>query len=88
MVNAVSNATPAQPVSQSTDTSAKKPAQSAPKSAPSTDSVQLSQTAQAMLAARQEATETAPQTAKEAGQGDLQAQRLLAKEAAAKPVAK
>lgn len=86
MVNAVSNATQAQAVS--TETSTKKPAQSAPKSAPSTDSVQLSQTAQAMLAARQEAMETAPQTAKEAGQGDLQAQRLLAKEAPAKPVAR
>jgi hypothetical protein len=41
-----------------------------------------------MLAAMQEATETPFQTAKEASQGDLQAQRLLAKEAAAKLGAK
>jgi hypothetical protein len=88
MVNAVSNATQAQPVSQATGTSAKKPAQSEAKPALSTDSVQLSQTAQAMLAARQEAIETPAQTATESSHGDLQAQRLLAKEAAARPVAK
>jgi hypothetical protein len=40
-----------------------------------------------MLAAMQEATETPVQTAKEASNGDLQAQKLLAKEAAARPVA-
>jgi len=41
-----------------------------------------------MLAALQEARETPAQTAKEAGLGDLQAKRLLAKEAAAKSVVK
>jgi len=41
-----------------------------------------------MVAALQEAKETSAQTAQEAAHGDLQAQRLLAKEAAAKPVAK
>jgi hypothetical protein len=45
---------------------------------------QLSKAAQATLAALEEATETPAQTAKEAGSGDLQAQRLLAKEAAKK----
>jgi hypothetical protein len=37
-----------------------------------------------MLAALQEARETSAQTAKEAGSGDMQAQRLLARQAAAK----
>jgi hypothetical protein len=41
-----------------------------------------------MLAAMQEATETPAQTAQEASHGDVQAQQLLAKEAAAKPVTK
>jgi hypothetical protein len=41
-----------------------------------------------MLAALQEASESPVQTAKEAGTGDRQAQRLLAKEAAQKSVAK
>ena len=56
--------------------------------ATSTDSIQLSKTAQAMLAALQEARETPFQTAKEASHGDLQARRLLANEAAAKSIAK
>ena len=88
MVTAVSNATPAQPVSQSRGTSAKKPVQSESQAATGTDSVQLSQLAQTLLAARQEATENSFQTAQEASRGDLQAQRLLASEAAAKPAAK
>ena len=46
-----------------------------------TDTVQLSSAAQAAL---QESLETAAQTAKEAGAGDVQAKRLLAKHAAAK----
>lgn len=87
MVGAISNATQAQPVAQSTATSAHKPVQAKPQPAAKTDSVQLSATAQAMLAAMQEATETPVQTAKEASNGDLQAQKLLAKEAAARPVA-
>ena len=45
-----------------------------------TDTVKISSAAQT---AAQEATETAAQTAKEADSGDRQAQRLLAKEAAA-----
>jgi len=40
-----------------------------------------------MAAAMQEARETSFQTAQEAGHGDPQAMRLLAKEAAAKPPA-
>jgi hypothetical protein len=88
MVSAISNATQTQPVAQSTGVSTQKPTQSKPQSAASTDSVQLSKAAQAMLAALQEARETPAQTAKEAGHGDLQAQRLLAKEASAKSVAK
>ena len=88
MISPLSNMTQTQPGAQSAGTSTQKPTQSEPQSAPSTDSVQLSKTAQARLAALQETTETPAQTAKEAGHGDLQAQRLLAKEAAAKPVAK
>jgi hypothetical protein len=88
MVTPVSNAAPAQAVSQSTGTSTKKPAPSEPVSTTGTDSVQLSQLAQTLWAARQEATETSFQTSQEASQGDLQAQKLLASEAAARPVAK
>jgi hypothetical protein len=51
--------------------------------AASLDTVQLSSAAQALLAAMKEASETPAQTATEAGSGDRQAQRLLAKEAAA-----
>ena len=46
-----------------------------------TDTVQISSSAKAVM---QEAQETAAQTAQEAGRGDRQAQRLLAKESAAK----
>ena len=88
MVSAISHATQPQPVDKTTAAAPKKPAPAKPAPAPKTDSVQLSQTAQAALAAMQEATETPAQTAKEANQGDMQAQRLLAKEAAAKPVSK
>jgi len=49
-----------------------------------TDTVKISVAAQAL----QEATETQAQTAKEAGSGDAQAQRLQAKEAAAHAVTK
>jgi len=44
--------------------------------------------AQAALAAAQEAKETPAQTAQEANGGDRQAERLLAKEAAARPSVK
>jgi hypothetical protein len=88
MVSAISHATQTQPVARATATATRKPAPSKSSSAPKSDTVQLSPTAQAALAAMKEATETPAQTAKEAGQGDRQAQRLLAKEAAAKPVSK
>lgn len=88
MTSAISHAPPPQPVAKTTAAAPKKPAPSKPASAAHTDTVQLSQTAQAALAAMQEATETSAQTAKEAGQGDVQAQRLLAKETAAKHVSK
>jgi hypothetical protein len=48
------------------------------------DTVKISVAAQAM----QEASETQAQTTKEAGSGDVQAQRLQAKEAAANAVTK
>jgi hypothetical protein len=63
------------------------PAEPKPQSAPpkpqltAKDNVQISSTGQA---AYQEATETAAQTAQEARNGDLQAQRLLANQAAMK----
>jgi hypothetical protein len=88
MVTATSNATQSQLVAQSTKPAPQKPAQPEPKSAAITDSVQLSKAGQAMLAAVQEAIEMPAQTAQEARGGDLQAQRVLAKEAAAKSVAK
>jgi hypothetical protein len=84
MVSALSNATAAQSVAPATGTPAPKPAQSNPQPATGTDSVQLSAAGQAMLAALQEARETPAQTAQEAGHGDIQAQRLLAREDAAK----
>jgi hypothetical protein len=49
------------------------------------DTVQLSSTAQAALAARKELAETPAKTSQEAIKGDRQAQRLLAKETANKP---
>jgi hypothetical protein len=88
MVSGISNVTQAQPVAQPKGTSTQKPAQSESKSAASTDTIKLSTAAQATLAALQEARETSSQTAQEAGKGDLEAQRLLAKEAAAKPATK
>ena len=41
-----------------------------------------------MLAAQKEVAETSTQTAKEAGSGDVQAQRLLANEAVANSASK
>jgi len=87
MISPISNATHAQPVAHATTTSTQKPAQSKPQSA-STDSVTLSAAAKAMAANLKEATETPAQTIQEAGGGDPQALRLLAKEAAAKSVKK
>jgi hypothetical protein len=79
MVSAISNAIPTQPVQ-----SAAKSPQPAPQSVAGTDSVTLSLAAQAALAATRDATETPSQTAQEASHGDLQARRLLAREAAEK----
>lgn len=83
MVSPISNVTQTQPVAQTTSTS--KSAQSKPQAVTnttSTDSVHLSQAAQAMVTAMKEATETPFQTAQEASRGDLQAVRLLAREKA------
>lgn len=88
MINPVSNVTHAQPVAPSTKQSTQKPAQEVPKPASGSDSVKLSSTAQALAAALQESRETSTQTSQEAGKGDLQARRLLAREAASKPRAK
>jgi len=84
MINPISNVTQPQPVAPSTKQSTQKP----PQPAASSDAVNLSNAAQAMAATLKEARETPAQTAKEAQGGDLQARRLLAKEAAAKPAAK
>jgi hypothetical protein len=78
----VGSVTQTQAPAQVTDVRPKTP-ESRPKTVPS-DTVQLSSAAQAAL---REALETPAQTAKEAGTGDLQAKRLLAKEEAAKEAA-
>jgi hypothetical protein len=78
MSDPVSSVTQAQVATQATDVRAKAP-DPRPQPVPS-ETVQLSSAAQAAL---QEAVETQAQTAKEAGKGDLQAKRLLAKETAA-----
>jgi len=88
MINPISNVTQPQPVAPSTEQSTQKPAQGASKPAASSDVVNLSNAAQTWAAILKEASETPAQTAKEAQGGDLQARRLLAKEAAAKPAAK
>ncbi|MDA8325323.1 MAG: hypothetical protein M0033_03805 [Nitrospiraceae bacterium] len=80
MVNSVSSAStqPAvqpKPVEINTNT-----AKSKPKQAPN-EIVQISSAAQAAL---KELTETQEQTVKEANSGDIQAKRLLAKEASEK----
>ena len=88
MAITISNVTHATPVAPSKGTPAPRATQPKPQPAVSPDTVQLTGPAQAALAALKETRETPAQTAKEAGQGDRQAQRLLAKEAAAKPVSK
>jgi hypothetical protein len=86
MVSSVTATPQPQPVAQSAPVTPK-PAQVKPQTAV-TDTVHVSAAAQAAStaakAALQEATETPAQTAKEALSGDRQAQRLLAKEKAAK----
>lgn len=66
------------------DTPKGKAAKAPPTQALPHENVTLSSAAQAAL---QEALETPAQTAKEAGTGDMQARRLLAKEAAEKEAA-
>jgi hypothetical protein len=88
MINPISNVTQPRPVAPSTEQSTQKPAQAASKPAAASDVVNLSNAAQTMAAILKEASETPAQTTKEAQGGDLQARRLLAKEAAAKPTAK
>ncbi|HME44203.1 MAG TPA: hypothetical protein VKF36_14015 [Syntrophorhabdales bacterium] len=78
----VKSVTQAQPAAQATPVNKES---TQPKPQPTTDTVKLSNAA---LVAAQEATETPTQTLKEANSGDRQAQRLLAKEAAAKAAAK
>jgi hypothetical protein len=63
---------------------ARQPAAAGKPQAAATDTVKISVAAQAL----QEATETQAQTTKEASAGDVQAQRLQAKEAAASAVTK
>ncbi len=79
MINSVSSAAPAQPVAQPQPTAVKQTIQPQPQPT-STDTVQISAAAQAL----KEAIENPAQTAREAAGGDLQAKRLLAKEAADK----
>jgi len=81
MINHISNVTPPPAVAPTTKESTQKPAR---KPATGGDAVKLSSTAQAIAAVLQETRETSAQTAKEAQGGDLQAGRLLAREAAAK----
>jgi hypothetical protein len=90
MLNAVSNTAPVSSVAPQPSSSQKaaKPKSESPTTTTNTDTVQLSSAAQAALAAVKEAQETPAQTAKEANGGDPQARRLLAREAAAKAVAK
>jgi hypothetical protein len=87
MVSPVSNASQTQPVAQSQQPTAPKPAPAATEPT-NTDSVTLSPAAQAVAAALKEFTETSTQTAQEAGHGDRQAQRLLAKETAAESISR
>jgi hypothetical protein len=76
------SATQTEPVAKSA-TPTQKSTQSQPSSSNSTptDTVQISSAAKAAL---QEATETQAQSVREAQNGDTQAQRLLAREAAAR----
>ena len=88
MLSSITSATqaqPAAPVQRPTATRSSTPPKSQSTPAPAvTDTVQLSAAAQARLAAMQENAETPAQTAQEAEGGNLQAQRLLASEQAAK----
>jgi hypothetical protein len=76
MIGSISSVTPAQPAVPA----AAAPAPSSKSAQGPSDTVQISTTAKALL---QETMETTLQTAREARGGDLQAVRLLAKQAAA-----
>jgi hypothetical protein len=85
MVSSISNAVPtpaAVPVQR--PTSAGKSASLPSQSDSGTDTAQISGTAQAMLAAMKEASETPAQTMREAAGGDRQAVNLLARQAASR----
>jgi hypothetical protein len=86
-INPVAQTDAAKVAAQAAAANANQPQPTTPKPAPAkpqpavTDTVQISGSASALM---QEAQETAAQTAQEAGKGDMQAQRLLVKEAAAR----
>lgn len=87
MINSVTSVPPSQPQAVVQPVPEKPKTEPTKKQPASTDTVQISGSAKAAAqAALQEATETATQTAKEAQTGDLQAKRLLAKEAEQKAV--
>jgi hypothetical protein len=80
MSNAITSVTQTPTVSHTTQAK-QQPAQSKSPAAGTADTVHLSSAAQSLL---QEAAETPAQTAQEAASGDIQAKRLVAKEAAEK----
>ena len=84
MPSAISNTTQSLPVVHPASTPApRKPTPETPDHPTGGDTVQLSKAALAAAAVLQEARETPAQTSREAGRGDLQATRLLARESAA-----
>jgi hypothetical protein len=88
MIGSISHAASTQPVAQATGSAVHKAQSQSSTARSGGDTVQLSNAAQAALAAAKEARETSAQTAKEASGGDIQARNLLAKEAASKSSAK
>ena len=75
-ITAASAAQPVTPIAPAPGKNVPSQTQQAP-AADNGDTVHLSNTAQALHASLQEATETPAQTASEASRGDHQAQRLL-----------
>jgi len=80
MINPISHATQAQSAPQP----ARQPAPPAKAQPTPTDTVHISQAAQAARAIIQEVTESQAQTTREAAAGDVQARTLLSREAAAR----
>jgi hypothetical protein len=76
LLTPITNVTPAPAVDQP------KPAQPSPQAAKPQPAPADTVTLSSAASARQELTETSAQTAREASHGDIQAKRLLAKEAA------